>query len=69
MDITDSPYVLKCHGIYERDGDIQFVPEYMDRRTLDKCGRIPEPFLAGVARQVLQGLKYLHAYGINAILR
>jgi len=67
MDIlrkTDSPYVVKCHGVYDRGGEIQFVLEYMDRGSLEKCGRMPEPFLAAVARQVLHGLKYLHAHKI-----
>ena len=59
---TDSPYVVKCHGVYDGVGEIQFVLEYMDRGSLDKFGRrMSEPFLAAVARQVLHGLKYLHA--------
>jgi len=67
MDIlrtTDSPYVVKCHGVYDRGGEIQFVLEYMDGGSLDKCGRMSEPFLAAVARQVLRGLKYLHSHKI-----
>lgn len=69
MDIlrrTDSPYVVKCHGVFDRGGEIQFVLEYMDRDSLDKrpTPRLPEPFLAEVARQVLLGLKYLHSHKI-----
>ncbi|KAF2317570.1 hypothetical protein GH714_024786 [Hevea brasiliensis] len=45
---TDSPYIVHCHGIYEKpNGDIAILMEYMD-----------------LARQVLNGLNYLHSHKI-----
>lgn len=72
MDIlrrTDSPYIVKCHGIYEKaSGDIAILMEYMDLGTLDtllqKQGTFSEAKLAHVARQVLNGLNYLHNHKI-----
>ncbi|KAD5507859.1 hypothetical protein R6Q59_031417 [Mikania micrantha] len=72
MDIlrrTDSPYVVKCHEIFEKpDGDIAILMEYMDAGTLDSLsktgGALTERTLAHVARQILNGLNYLHAHKI-----
>ncbi|KAK4280655.1 hypothetical protein QN277_012251 [Acacia crassicarpa] len=72
MDIlrrTDSPYVVRCHGFFEKpSGDVAIVMEYMDVGTLDtllkKNGTFSEAQLAVVARQVLNGLSYLHAHKI-----
>ncbi|KAI3735547.1 hypothetical protein L6452_15050 [Arctium lappa] len=66
---TDSPYVVHCHEIFEKpDGDIAILMEYMDAGTLDSLlkngGRFTEQTLADVARQVLNGLNYLHAHKI-----
>lgn len=66
---TDSPFVVHCHEIFEKpDGDIAIMMEYMDAGTLDsllKNGcRFTEQTLADVARQVLNGLNYLHAHKI-----
>ncbi|KAJ8771947.1 hypothetical protein K2173_027124 [Erythroxylum novogranatense] len=66
---TDSPYVVQCHGIYEKSfGDIAILMEYMDMGTLDSVlrqkGTFSESKLAHVARQVLSGLNYLHAHKI-----
>ncbi|KAG4136495.1 hypothetical protein ERO13_D07G009500v2 [Gossypium hirsutum] len=56
--------VVSCnHSFYHR-GDVFLVLEYMDRGSLIEVLRqvktIPEPFLAVVCDQVLQGLVYLH---------
>ncbi|KAI4352083.1 hypothetical protein L6164_006369 [Bauhinia variegata] len=72
MDIlgrTDSPNVVQYHGFFEKpSGDVAIVTEYMDLGTLDtllkKNGTFSEAQLATVARQVLNGLSYLHAHKI-----
>ncbi|KAL8226630.1 hypothetical protein R6Q57_016462 [Mikania cordata] len=66
---TDSPFVVKCHEIFEKpDGDIAILMEYMDAGTLDSLsktsGALTERTLAHVARQILNGLDYLHAHKI-----
>lgn len=66
---TDSPYVVKCHEIFEKpDGDIAILMEYMDFGTLESLlkskGTFSETTLSDVARQVLNGLNYLHAHKI-----
>ncbi|XP_048228198.1 mitogen-activated protein kinase kinase 9 [Ricinus communis] len=66
---TDSPYIVHCHGIYEKPtGDIAILMEYMDLGTLDtlsqKEGTFSESKLAHIARQVLNGLNYLHTHKI-----
>ncbi|KAJ1394253.1 Serine/threonine-protein kinase, active site [Sesbania bispinosa] len=72
MDIlqrTDSPHVVQYHGFFEiASGDVAIVMEYMDLGTLEtmlkKKGTFSETQLAGVARQVLSGLRYLHSHKI-----
>uniref|UniRef100_A0A5B6YIJ4 mitogen-activated protein kinase kinase n=1 Tax=Davidia involucrata TaxID=16924 RepID=A0A5B6YIJ4_DAVIN len=66
---TDSPFVVQSHGIFEKpDGDIAILMEYMDAGTLDTLlktnGTLSEASLAGIARQVLSGLNYLHSHKI-----
>ncbi|KAF9625237.1 hypothetical protein IFM89_020823 [Coptis chinensis] len=66
---TDSPYVVRCHGIFEKpSGDIAMVLEYMDSGTLDNLlhtiGTFSESSLANISRQVLNGLNYLHSHKI-----
>ncbi|ONI29300.1 hypothetical protein PRUPE_1G191900 [Prunus persica] len=62
---TNSPHVVRCHAIFEKpSGDIGILMEYMDSGTLETLlkaqGTFSEPNLAHVARQVLNGLNYLH---------
>ncbi|KAL6979581.1 mitogen-activated protein kinase kinase [Sarracenia purpurea var. burkii] len=62
---TDSPFIVQCHGMFEKPGgDIAILMEYMDGGTLEAVlkttGNFSEPSLATVARQVLNGLNYLH---------
>lgn len=72
MDIlrrTDSPYVVRCHGIFEKScSDIGLVMEYMDGGSLEsllqKNGTFSEKALSGISRQVLEGLNYLHSHKI-----
>ncbi|XP_071691244.1 mitogen-activated protein kinase kinase 9 [Rutidosis leptorrhynchoides] len=67
---TDSPFVVKCYEIFEKPfGDIAILMEYMDYGTLDSLMKnantnFTEKVLADVARQVLNGLNYLHAHKI-----
>ncbi|RLM54732.1 hypothetical protein C2845_PM10G05040 [Panicum miliaceum] len=57
---ADHPSVVRCHGMYERGGELQILLEYMDGGSLDGRRIAAEPFLADVARQVLSGIAYLH---------
>nr|CAB3467321.1 unnamed protein product [Digitaria exilis] len=57
---ADHPAVVRCHGMYERGGELQILLEYMDGGSLDGRRIAAEPFLADVARQVLSGIAYLH---------
>ncbi|XP_074583207.1 mitogen-activated protein kinase kinase 4-like [Curcuma longa] len=57
---ADSPSVVRCHGFYDRGGEIQILLEYMDGGSLEGRSFSSEAKLAGVARQVLSGLAYLH---------
>ncbi|XP_050220054.1 mitogen-activated protein kinase kinase 9 [Mercurialis annua] len=66
---TDSPYIVHCHGIYEKpSGDIAILMEHMNSGTLDsvlqKEGTFSESKLSHIARQVLNGLNYLHTHKI-----
>ncbi|CAN0908319.1 Mitogen-activated protein kinase kinase 9 [Linum grandiflorum] len=68
---TDSPHIVKSHGVHETPaGDIKILMEYMDFGTLDSLlkteGRdfFTEQRLAGIGRQVLAGLNYLHSHKI-----
>ncbi|KAF7094209.1 hypothetical protein CFC21_096539 [Triticum aestivum] len=57
---AEHPAVVRCHGMYERGGELQILLEYMDGGSLDGRRIADEPFLAHVARQVLSGIAYLH---------
>ncbi|KAF8090446.1 hypothetical protein N665_0476s0025 [Sinapis alba] len=65
---TDSPYVVKCHGIFEKPlvgGEVSILMEYMDGGTLESLrGAVTEKRLAAFARQILKGLSYLHGLKI-----
>ncbi|CAL1372152.1 unnamed protein product [Linum trigynum] len=64
---SDSPHIVRCHGVAEMpSGDMTILMEYMDLGTLDSLLKsersefFTESILAGIARQVLAGLDYLH---------
>ncbi|KAL6178268.1 hypothetical protein ACLB2K_049787 [Fragaria x ananassa] len=66
---TDSPHVVHCDAIIEKPtGDMWILMEYMDSGTLESLlkqqGTFSEAKLAHVARQVLNGLNYLHGQKI-----
>eukprot|EP00877_Chromochloris_zofingiensis_P000601 jgi/Chrzof1/10541/Cz05g02170.t1_MAPK2 len=57
-------HIVQYHQSYFANGAITILMEFMDAGTLfdllQKVRRIPEPYLADLARQVLSGLSYLH---------
>lgn len=66
---VNSPHVVRCHGVFDgQSGDLCFATEYMDAGSLHDLLRIrrilPERVIAGLARRVLEGLKYLHGMRI-----
>ncbi|KAK4362710.1 hypothetical protein RND71_017951 [Anisodus tanguticus] len=67
---TDSPYVIKCHGVIDMPGgDISILMEYMNAGTLENLlsksqTTFTELCLAKIAKQVLRGLDYLHNHKI-----
>ncbi|CAK8534309.1 unnamed protein product [Lathyrus sativus] len=66
---TDCPNIVKFHGSFEKPtGDIAILMELMDSGSLETAlktnGTFSESKLATVARDVLNGLAYLHARNI-----
>ncbi|CAL5186702.1 unnamed protein product [Lathyrus oleraceus] len=66
---TDCPNIVKFHGSFEKPtGDIAILMELMDSGSLETAlktnGTFSETKLATVAREVLNGLSYLHARNI-----
>jgi serine/threonine protein kinase len=68
MDIlrrSRSRHVVRCYGSSDKGGEISFLLEYMDAgsfaNVLKAQGVIREGHLSEIARQVLQGLDYLHS--------
>ncbi|KAF8412791.1 hypothetical protein HHK36_000761 [Tetracentron sinense] len=66
----DSQFVVKCHGVFygRTISNPCFLMEYMEMGSLQDWlrahRRIPEKIISGVARWVLEGLKYLHGMSI-----
>lgn len=61
---SQCPYVVVCYQSFYENGTISIILEYMDGGSfadfLKKVKSIPEPYLAAICKQVLQGLMYLH---------
>ncbi|CAL9122229.1 mitogen-activated protein kinase kinase SIPKK-like isoform X2 [Musa acuminata AAA Group] len=61
---TQCPCVVACYQCFYYNGAISIVLEYMDGGSLadflNSVKTIPEPYLAAICKQVLQGLIYLH---------
>lgn len=57
-------HVVVYYDAFYNNGVISILLEYMNEGSLSdlvkRVGRIPEPFLAGISKQVLQGLDFLH---------
>lgn len=58
---VDNPYVVKCHDMFDHNGEIQVLLEYMDRGSLEGTHIPHEQHLSDLARQILSGLAYLHS--------
>ncbi|CAN0901270.1 Mitogen-activated protein kinase kinase 2, partial [Linum grandiflorum] len=58
------PNVVMCYQSVYDNGAVSIILEYMDGGSLAdflrKVRTIPEPYLAAICKQVLQGLLYLH---------
>ncbi|XVF23004.1 hypothetical protein REPUB_Repub13aG0000400 [Reevesia pubescens] len=57
---VDHPNVVKCHEMYDHNGEIQVLLEFMDRGSLEGTHISQESDLSDLARQILSGLNYLH---------
>ncbi|GFP90550.1 mitogen-activated protein kinase kinase 5, partial [Phtheirospermum japonicum] len=57
---VDNPNVVGCHNLFDHNGEIQVLLEYMDKGSLEGTHIHHEPSLSDAARQVLSGLYYLH---------
>lgn len=57
---VDDPNVVKCHDLYDHNGEIQVLLEFVDGGSLEGKHIPHEQQLADLARQVLRGLAYLH---------
>jgi len=61
---TLCPYIVSFYDAFYTEGSIHIILEYMQRGSITDIIKqtkiIPEPILANIAAQVLQGLSYLH---------
>ncbi|CAO2842153.1 unnamed protein product [Amaranthus hypochondriacus] len=57
---VNNPNVVKCFDMFDHNGEIQVLLEYMDRGSLEGKHINDEVYLADLSRQVLSGLVYLH---------
>ncbi|KAJ0250370.1 Mitogen-activated protein kinase kinase 5 [Hirschfeldia incana] len=57
---VNHPNVVKCHEMYDRNGEIQVLLEFMDRGSLQGAHVSNEKELADLSSQILNGLAYLH---------
>ncbi|XWS20788.1 hypothetical protein CRYUN_Cryun31cG0132600 [Craigia yunnanensis] len=57
---VDHPNVVKCHDMYDHNGEIQVLLEFMDGGSLEGTHISQESNLSDLARQILSGLNYLH---------
>ncbi|XP_031257868.1 mitogen-activated protein kinase kinase 5-like [Pistacia vera] len=57
---VDHPNVVKCHDMFDHNGEIQVLLEFMDGGSLEGLRIAHENLLSDLAGQVLSGLSYLH---------
>ncbi|KAF5452871.1 hypothetical protein F2P56_027829 [Juglans regia] len=57
---VNNPNVVKCHDMFDHNGEIQVLLEFMDGGSLEGKHIPRESDLADHARQILSGLVYLH---------
>lgn len=58
----DHPNIVKCYGCFMSKNTISMMLEFMDMGSLQNLLEkpIPEPILSYIARQILDGLSFLH---------
>jgi len=60
----DSPYVTKYHGSYLRGVKLWIIMEYLGGGSaldLTKSGKLEEPHISVILREILKGIEYLHS--------
>ncbi|KAM1217046.1 hypothetical protein TB2_013067 [Malus domestica] len=62
---VDKPNVVKCHDLFDHNGEIQVLLEYMDGGSLEGQHIGNEKALSNLARQILSGFAYLHRRKIH----
>lgn len=66
LERSDCPFLVKFYGAYYDEGQVKVALELMDAGSLSDLVRklpdptIPEPILAKMTQQMLNGLMYLH---------
>ncbi|KAI3512449.1 hypothetical protein L1887_19765 [Cichorium endivia] len=60
----DKLNIVKCQDVFDLNGEIQVLFEYMDRGSLHGTHLSSESSLADITRQILSGLDYLHRHKI-----
>ncbi|AAG29679.1 putative mitogen-activated protein kinase kinase 4 STE-STE7 family [Arabidopsis thaliana] len=58
---VNHPNVVKCHEMFDQNGEIQVLLEFMDKGSLEGAHVWKEQQLADLSRQILSGLAYLHS--------
>ncbi|KAG2314059.1 hypothetical protein Bca52824_017181 [Brassica carinata] len=54
------PNIVRCHEMFDQNGEIQVLLEFMDKGSLEGRHVSNERDLAHLSRQILSGLAYLH---------
>ncbi|KAL0719042.1 hypothetical protein Bca4012_068366 [Brassica carinata] len=57
---VDHANVVKCHDMFDHNGEIQVLLEFMDGGCLEGVHVSHEEELSHISRQILDGLAYLH---------
>uniref|UniRef100_A0A7N2LE95 Protein kinase domain-containing protein n=1 Tax=Quercus lobata TaxID=97700 RepID=A0A7N2LE95_QUELO len=57
---VDNLNVVKCHDMFDHNGEIQVLLEYMDRGSLEGMHIANKRQLSDLAHQILAGLACLH---------
>ncbi|CAA2989916.1 mitogen-activated kinase kinase 5-like [Olea europaea subsp. europaea] len=57
---VDNQNVVRCHNLYDHNGEIQVLLEYVDKGSLENIHIPDERSLSDLTGQILSGLYYLH---------
>ena len=64
----DHPNIVKLYEVYDYENYIHLVTEYLDRGDLNQFNSenhiVNEAKIAGIIREILLGVQYLHHNGI-----